>query len=49
MVDDPELLLAAREAARQALAMSRRFERIVLAAMNAAQPLVEVVGRPKAD
>jgi probable selenium-dependent hydroxylase accessory protein YqeC len=48
MVDDPKLLLGAREAARQALAMTRRFERVVLAAMNAPQPLVEVVGRPGA-
>jgi len=48
MVDDAAALAAAREAARQALAMTRRFERVVLAAMNAAQPLVEVVGRPAA-
>ena len=49
MVDDPEILLAARETARQALAMTRRFERVVLAAMTAAEPLVEVVGRRAAD
>lgn len=44
MVEDSDLLLAARETARQALAMTRRFERVVLAAMTAEQPLVEVVG-----
>jgi probable selenium-dependent hydroxylase accessory protein YqeC len=49
MVDDPEALLAGREAARRALAMTRRFDRIVLAAMTAAQPLVEVVGRRAGD
>jgi probable selenium-dependent hydroxylase accessory protein YqeC len=49
MVDDADLLLAARETARQALAMTRRFERVVLAAMTAEQPLVEVVGRREAD
>jgi probable selenium-dependent hydroxylase accessory protein YqeC len=46
MVDDPSLRSAAREVARQALAMTGRFGRVVLAAMTAAQPLVEVVGRP---
>jgi hypothetical protein len=45
MVDDPAVLLAARETARQALAMTRRFERVVLAAMTAAAPLIEVVER----
>jgi probable selenium-dependent hydroxylase accessory protein YqeC len=45
MVDDPKMLLAARETARQALAMTRRFERVVLAAMTAAEPLIEVVER----
>jgi probable selenium-dependent hydroxylase accessory protein YqeC len=43
MVDEPAARLAAREAARCALAMTRRFERVVLTAMIAAQPLVEVV------
>jgi probable selenium-dependent hydroxylase accessory protein YqeC len=46
MADDPKARLAAREVARQALALTRRFERVVLAAMTAAQPLVEVVGPP---
>lgn len=45
MVDDQPARLAAREAARQALAMTRRFERVVLTAMTAGQPVVEVVGR----
>jgi probable selenium-dependent hydroxylase accessory protein YqeC len=49
MVDDREMLLAARATARQALSMTRRFERIVLAAMTAAQPLVEVVERRGVD
>jgi probable selenium-dependent hydroxylase accessory protein YqeC len=49
MVDDLELRLAARETARQALAMTRRFERVVLAAMTAAAPLIEVVERRTAD
>jgi probable selenium-dependent hydroxylase accessory protein YqeC len=43
MVDDPAARLAARDAARQALAMTRRFERVVLTAMTAEQPMVEVV------
>ena len=49
MVDGPEMLLAARETARQALAMTRRFERVVLAAMTAAEPLIEVVERRAAN
>ena len=49
MVDGPEAILSARETARQALALTRRFERVVLAAMTAAKPLVEVVGRRAAD
>ena len=44
MVDDDRLLIAAREAARQALSLSRRFDRVVLARLNAAEPIVEVVG-----
>jgi probable selenium-dependent hydroxylase accessory protein YqeC len=44
MADDPKARLGAREVARQALAMTRRFERVVLAAMTAVQPLVDVVG-----
>lgn len=36
---------AAREAARQALALTRRFDRVALTSMTAAQPLVEIVAR----
>jgi probable selenium-dependent hydroxylase accessory protein YqeC len=43
MTEEPAARLAAREAARCALAMTRRFERVVLAAMTAERPLVEVV------
>jgi probable selenium-dependent hydroxylase accessory protein YqeC len=43
MTEEPAARLAAREAARCALAMTRRFGRVVLAAMTAEQPLVEVV------
>jgi probable selenium-dependent hydroxylase accessory protein YqeC len=49
MVDDPSARVAAREAARCALAMTRRFDRVALTAMTAAQPLVEVVSRRGAD
>jgi probable selenium-dependent hydroxylase accessory protein YqeC len=45
MVDDAPTRHAAREAARGALAMTRRFDRVVLAAMTADQPLVEVIER----
>jgi probable selenium-dependent hydroxylase accessory protein YqeC len=45
MVDDAAARLAAREAARQALALTRRFERVALTSMTAAQPLVEIVAR----
>lgn len=44
-VDDAAALIAAREAAAQALAMSDRFDRVVLAAMITPEPLVEVVPR----
>jgi probable selenium-dependent hydroxylase accessory protein YqeC len=43
MAEEPAARLAACEAARCALAMTRRFERVVLAAMTAERPLVEVV------
>jgi probable selenium-dependent hydroxylase accessory protein YqeC len=43
MVDHQAARLAARAAARHALAMTRRFDRVVLAAMTAADPLIEVV------
>jgi probable selenium-dependent hydroxylase accessory protein YqeC len=45
MVESEPTRLAAREAARQALAMTRRFDRVALTAMTAQQPLVEVVTR----
>lgn len=43
MVDDPERLILAREAAGKALALTDRFERVVLTAMTSRSPLVEVV------
>ena len=43
MVDDDATLDAARAAAREALAMTRRFDRVALTAMTAADPLVELV------
>jgi probable selenium-dependent hydroxylase accessory protein YqeC len=43
MVDHQSARLEARAAARHALAMTRRFDRVVLAAMTAANPLIEVV------
>ena len=43
MVDDEEHLAAAREVARRALCATDRFDRVVLARMTAAEPLVEVV------
>jgi hypothetical protein len=45
MVDDGARLGLARQAAREALALTRRFDRVVLAAMTAAEPIVEVVAR----
>jgi probable selenium-dependent hydroxylase accessory protein YqeC len=45
MVESQPTRLVAREAARHALAMTGRFDRVVLAAMAAPQPLVEVVTR----
>jgi probable selenium-dependent hydroxylase accessory protein YqeC len=45
MVDDRAAHRAAGEAARQALAMTQRFDRVVLTAMTVAQPLVETVAR----
>lgn len=45
MVDAPELEAPAREAAVHALALSDRFERVVLASMRKSAPLVAVVGR----
>lgn len=45
MVDDDERRALARDAAREALERTERFERVVLASMTAAWPIVEVVGR----
>lgn len=45
MVEDPARLEAARRAARHALALSERFEVVVLASMTAADPVIEVVRR----
>ncbi|MGI9508524.1 MAG: selenium cofactor biosynthesis protein YqeC [Geminicoccaceae bacterium] len=44
MVDSPERLALARDAARKALSMTERFERVVLASMASPLPLVEVIG-----
>jgi len=44
-VDDEAALAAARDVARRALAATRRFDRVVLAAMIAPEPLVEIVHR----
>jgi len=49
MVDDSTRHDAARAVARLALAMTGRFDRIVLAAMNSDQPLVEVIERSPKD
>ena len=46
MVDGEERLTLAREAARLALAMTERYDRVVLASMQAGSPLVEIVSRP---
>lgn len=45
MVDDADRLAMARDAAARALAMTRRFERIVLTSMASDRPLIEVVTR----
>ncbi|NIR28786.1 MAG: putative selenium-dependent hydroxylase accessory protein YqeC [Gammaproteobacteria bacterium] len=45
MIDDRERHALAREAALEALALTRRFDRVVLASMRAAEPLIEVLGR----
>ena len=44
MVDDAALNAAAHDAARQALSLTTRFERVVLACMTADDPIVAVVG-----
>lgn len=45
MVDKPELLDLARETAKVALSMTDRYDRVILASMLAASPLIEVVDR----
>jgi probable selenium-dependent hydroxylase accessory protein YqeC len=45
MVDNDQLASVARQAARWALALTRRFDRVVLASMQAESPIVEVVTR----
>lgn len=45
MVDNDEIAVVARQAARWALALTRRFDRVILASMNAESPLVEIVAR----
>jgi probable selenium-dependent hydroxylase accessory protein YqeC len=45
MVDGPERETRARQAAEEALALSPRFDRVVLAAMRRSDPLVAVVKR----
>jgi probable selenium-dependent hydroxylase accessory protein YqeC len=45
MVENSAGLLAARAIARRAFALTQRFDRVVLAALSAERPLVEVVGR----
>lgn len=43
MVDSPERLAAAREAAERALSMTKCFRHVVLASMTSPMPLVEVI------
>ncbi|MGH6944667.1 MAG: selenium cofactor biosynthesis protein YqeC, partial [Geminicoccaceae bacterium] len=45
MVDDGSAQTAARRIAERALAATRRFDRVVLAAMTARDPLIEVIDR----
>ncbi len=45
MVDNDEIAAVARQAARWALALTRRFDRVVLASMLAESPIVEIVTR----
>lgn len=43
MVDTPERLAPARQAATKALSMTGRFDRVVLSAMTGAMPIVDVI------
>jgi hypothetical protein len=45
MVDGPELLSLARQAAKAALAATDRYDRIILTSMTAASPVIDIVGR----
>ena len=45
MVDNDEIAVVARQAARWALALTRRFDRVILTSMAAESPLVEIVAR----
>jgi probable selenium-dependent hydroxylase accessory protein YqeC len=45
MVDDAECRRLAQAAAREALSLTERFDRVVLASMRAADPIVDVVSR----
>ncbi|MCI0400507.1 MAG: putative selenium-dependent hydroxylase accessory protein YqeC [Gammaproteobacteria bacterium] len=45
MVDDAKKEAIAEKAAEQALALSQRFDRVVLASMTSTQPLVRIVSR----
>lgn len=45
MVDDAERQRLAREVAEQALALSERFDHVVLACMRRADPIVDIVAR----
>ena len=45
MVDDEALATAARAAAREALRLTDRFDRVVLAAMTRSAPIVEIILR----
>jgi hypothetical protein len=45
MVDDPERLRLATETAQRALALTARFDRVVLARLKDSEPVVAVVER----
>jgi probable selenium-dependent hydroxylase accessory protein YqeC len=45
MVDDSELEKTAREAAKEALLLTDRFDKVVLASMKKKQPVIDVISR----
>jgi hypothetical protein len=47
MIDQPDRLEPARQAAEAALSATDRFDRIILASMTAASPLVEISHRSR--